>query len=62
MTVLANRFKAHGSGLRPEDDPDFDYPLHRSADVPRTQNVIPVEQARSSIARIRSLLNSGVAA
>ena len=62
VTVLANRFKAHGSGLRPEDDPDFDYPLHRSADVPRTQNVIPVEQARSNIARIRSLLNSGVAA
>ncbi len=62
VTVLANRFKVHGSGLRPEDDPNFDYPLHRSADVPRTQNVIPVEQARSNIARIRSQLNSGVAA
>lgn len=62
VTVLANRFKAHGSGLRPEDDPNFDYPLHRSADVPRTQNVIPVEQARSNIARIRSQLNNGVAA
>jgi hypothetical protein len=62
VTVLANRFKVHGSGLRPEDDPNFDYPLHRSADVPRTQNVIPVEQARSNIARIRSQLNNGVAA